>query len=84
VVVVRVPIAESAEMPSIAGDFTAWESVAMRRAEGVWEASFELTPGVYHYSFVRPDGSWFLPQSVKNRVDDGFGGTNAVLVVAAP
>jgi hypothetical protein len=84
VVVVRVPIAESAEMPSIAGDFTAWESVPMRRAEGVWEASFELAPGVYHYSFVRPDGSWFLPESVTNRVDDGFGGTNAVLVVAAP
>lgn len=81
-VVLRVPIDESGEVPSVAGDFTEWETVPMRRGTGGWEATFELSPGVYHYSFVRPDGTWFLPTSIENRVDDGFGGTNAVLVVA--
>ncbi len=45
--------------------------------------SFELAPGVYHFSFQLSDGSWFLPDSVRNRVEDGFGGVNGVLVVVA-
>ena len=69
--------------PSIAGDFTDWEPVPMRRNGDQWEASFDLEPGVYHYSFVRSDGSWFLPDTIRNRVDDGFGGMNAVLVVGS-
>jgi 1,4-alpha-glucan branching enzyme len=72
------------EAPSVAGDFTDWSSVRMTRVDGEWEASFQLAPGVYHYSFQRADGSWFLPDSVQNRVDDGFGGANGVLVVTEP
>lgn len=68
---------------SVAGDFTGWKAVPMRRRDGAWEASFDLAPGVYRYSFRLPDGSWFLPDSVRNRVDDGFGGVNGVLVVVA-
>ena len=80
-VVIRISREESAGPVSIAGDFTQWEPVAMEVREGAWEARFDLAPGVYHYSFRRADGSWFLPDSVQNRVDDGFGGVNGVLVV---
>jgi hypothetical protein len=82
-VTLRIPLAEASEPPSIAGDFTGWKAVPMQRRGGQWEASFDLAPGVYHYAFVRADGSWFLPPSVPNQVDDGFGGKNAVLVVGS-
>lgn len=72
---------EAEGTPSVAGDFTDWQAVPMRRVGDRWEATFQLEPGVYHYSFVAADGSWFLPAGVPNRVDDGFGGTNAILVV---
>ena len=81
-VALRIPVTE-ATAPSVAGDFTDWKPVPMRRVGDQWEASFDLGPGVYHYSFVREDGSWFLPDTVLNRVDDGFGGVNAVLVVGS-
>lgn len=83
-VVISVPREEAAGPLAIAGDFTDWEPVPMEAAEEGWEARFELPPGVYHYSFRRPDGTWFLPDSVRNRVDDGFGGMNGVLVVVGP
>ena len=42
----------------------------------------ELAPGVYHYAFVAEDGTWFVPESVPGRQDDGMGGHTAVLVVS--
>jgi hypothetical protein len=81
-VALRIPVTEDAA-PSIAGDFTDWQPVPMRRNGDQWEASFDLEPGIYHYSFVHEDGSWFLPETIRNRVDDGFGGVNAVLVVGS-
>jgi hypothetical protein len=84
IILLRLPSSESIEAPSVAGDFTGWEAVPMQLSDGAWEVRFDLAPGIYHYSFRRADGSWFLPESVTNRVDDGFGGVNAVLVVVAP
>ena len=82
-VVLQVPFDEAPDGAiSIAGDFTGWESMPMRRGASGWEVRLELPPGRYHFSFQRQDGSWFLPASVRNRVDDGFGGTNGVLIVA--
>jgi hypothetical protein len=83
-VILRIPLDESSEPIAVAGDFTDWEPVVMEARDGAWEARFVLSPGIYHYSFRRADGSWFLPDSVANRVDDGFGGVNAVLVVVEP
>lgn len=80
-VTIRLPVREASQAPSLAGDFNGWRPAPMRRAGGFWEARLSLAPGVYHYSFVRPDGSWFVPESIPNRDDDGFGGVNAVLVV---
>lgn len=80
-VAVRLPVRDSRQAPSLAGDFNGWRPVRMKRAGDFWEVRISLAPGVYHYSFVRPDGSWFVPESIPNRDDDGFGGVNAVLVV---
>lgn len=83
-VVFRIPASASSEPPVVAGDFNQWTPVPMRREGDEWVVVLPIAPGVYQYSFRRPDGSWFVPESVPHRVDDGFGGTNAVLVVPSP
>lgn len=79
---IRLALDEADHAPAVAGDFNGWTPVPMRRQGDAWVVSLALQPGVYQYSFQRQDGSWFVPASVPNRVDDGFGGQNAVLVVA--
>lgn len=80
---IRVPLDEAGSAPAVAGDFNDWKPAPMRRNGDHWEIELALNPGVYHYSVRRADGSWFVPESVANRVDDGFGGKNAVLIVPA-
>jgi hypothetical protein len=69
-------------VPSIAGDFTGWKPVPMRRDGTRWTYTATLAPGVYHYAFVAGDGTWFVPESVPGRHKDGMGGYVAVLVVS--
>ena len=68
--------------PSIAGDFTGWKPVPMQRDGSRWTFTVKLEPGTYHYAFVGEDGTWFVPESVPGRQDDGMGGHVAVLVVS--
>ncbi|MEX2572486.1 MAG: glycogen-binding domain-containing protein [Gemmatimonadota bacterium] len=75
-----VPLDLAGDAPSIAGDFTDWEPRPMRREGGAWVIQLALEPGLHHYAFIRPDGSWFVPEWLPS-VDDGFGGTSAVIVV---
>ena len=81
--VIRIAARDAAGAPSIAGDFTGWKPVPMRRQGDRWIWEARLEPGVYHYAFVAADGQWFVPKSVKGRQDDGMGGETAVLVVAS-
>ncbi len=81
--VIRIAARDAAGTPSIAGDFTGWKPVPMRREGGHWTWEAPLQPGVYHYAFVAADGKWFVPKSVKGRQDDGMGGETAVLVVTS-
>jgi hypothetical protein len=69
--------------PSIAGDFTGWKPVPMTHEGGRWVWRGALAPGSYHYAFVAADGTWFVPESVPGRRDDGMGGHVAVLVVSS-
>lgn len=78
---ISLPVSESREQPSIAGDFNGWKPVPMQKSGNAWVHTVALEPGVYNYSFVRPDGTWFVPESVAGRRDDGMGGHVAVLVV---
>lgn len=82
-VTLAVPLGEAEAAPSVAGDFNGWEPVPLRRVGDRWEITLPIPPGVYKYAFQRADGSWFVPASIPNREDDGFGGVNAVLVVSA-
>lgn len=80
-VVFRIPASASETAPFVAGDFNQWTPVAMRLVDGDWVARMRLEPGIHHYAFRDAEGHWFVPESVPNRVDDGFGGTNAIMVV---
>jgi hypothetical protein len=80
--VIGIPARSAKGVPSIAGDFTGWKPVPMRREGSRWVYSTRLAPGVYHYAFVAEDGTWFVPESVPGRQDDGMGGIVAVLVVS--
>jgi hypothetical protein len=80
--VIAIPARFTRGAPSIAGDFTGWKPVPMERAGSRWTYTAKLVPGVYHYAFVAEDGTWFVPESVPGRQDDGMGGQVAVLVVS--
>lgn len=79
---IALPARAARGAPSIAGDFTGWKPVPMQRDGSRWTYAAELAPGVYHYAFVAEDGTWFVPDGVAGRQDDGMGGQVAVLVVS--
>lgn len=80
---VRIPARSGAPAPAIGGDFSEWQPIPMRRDGNEWAVTLSLDPGVYRYAFQRADGGWFVPDSVAGKVDDGFGGEVATLVVSA-
>jgi len=80
VAVFRLPRSEHPQPPVLVGDFSRWQPVAMRAEGEWWRASVPLPPGVHHYAFRTATGAIVVPPGAPT-VDDGFGGTSAVLVV---
>lgn len=65
---------------ALAGDFTGWEPMAMERSDGGWLARVVLAPGVHHFGFI-VDGEWTLPANAPGVVEDGWGRSNASVVI---
>jgi hypothetical protein len=80
-VTLRVPASAAAGPISVAGEFSDWEPVPMHRAGGAWQIELALTAGAYRYSFIDGNGRWFVPAATPGRMEDGFGGYVALLVV---
>ncbi|MBW3571263.1 MAG: glycogen-binding domain-containing protein [Gemmatimonadetes bacterium] len=78
--VFRLPLAAHAQPPAVIGDFSDWQPVAMSPEGQEWVARVRVGPGAHHYAFRLADGSVMVPEGVPS-VDDGFGGSSAVLVV---
>ena len=81
---IRLPqdlVQDAAGTPSVAGEFSSWQPVAMTRAGSEWVLDLPLETGVYRFSFVSSAGAWFVPDRYPGRIDDGFGGWVALLVV---
>jgi hypothetical protein len=78
---IELPLSDAGDQPAIAGDFNGWKPAPMQRSDDAWTYTVALEPGVYNYAFVRSDGTWFVPESVPGRREDGMGGHVAVLVV---
>lgn len=69
---------------SLAGTFNGWEAgqLSLRRAaDGTWEATIPLPVGEHRYQFVLDGQRWVPDPAAQSQVDDGFGGTNSVIVV---
>jgi hypothetical protein len=80
VAVFRLPRSEHPQAPALVGDFSGWRPVAMKAEGEWWTASVSLPTGVHHYAFRTAAGAIVVPPGAPT-VDDGFGGTSAVLVV---
>lgn len=75
--------APGASSVTLAGDFTEWEEVPLRRGDGAWSATLRVEPGVYRYAF-RVDGAWHVPEGTPGRTTDEWGNPVATLVVPGP
>ena len=69
---------------SVAGSFNGWRVGALvmsRDANGNWNATVALPVGEHRYQFVVNGNRWVPDPTAHAEVDDGFGGTNSVIVV---
>ncbi len=83
-VVLEVPVALAPSGLAVAGEFSDWRPLPLRRVGGSWQLALDLKPGVYRYAYVREDGSWFVPEDAPGRQPDGMGGHVALLIVGEP
>jgi len=69
---------------AIAGDFTEWRPVAMRRKRsGLYVAVFALRPGRYEYKFLI-DGQWHTDAENDRWAVNPYGTLNSVTIVQQP
>jgi hypothetical protein len=75
-----------ADAVSLSGTMTGWAPVALHREDGRFATALAVPPGRHEYRLEVSVGSTrtlVLPEGAE-RVDDGFGGENAVLRVGEP
>jgi len=82
---------------SLRGSFNSWGETPMKQnPDGSWSVTLDLDPGEYAYKFFI-NGQWpkdmcndetfgrpMVDPKADGCIDDGFGGQNAVRIVAAP
>ena len=49
--------------------------------DGIWSIIKSLSPGRYEYKFVIDRNTWVEDPNALDRMDDGYGGVNSVLIV---
>ena len=76
--------ARGATSIELIGDFTGWRPLALERAaDGGWEITLELAPGVYRMNLRVDGGAWGVPPGLPAITDD-FGGAVGVLRIGPP
>jgi 1,4-alpha-glucan branching enzyme len=85
--------APAAQRVNLAGEFNDWGGTLIgpfdptidpmsKNEKGLWQIVIPLKPGRYEYKFVLDGGVvWKHDPNNAERVDDGFGGYNSVLVI---
>jgi len=76
--------APGARTVALAGSFNAWDPAALpmlRAADGTWTLTIALPVGEHSYQFVVDGARWQPDPTAHAQVEDGFGGTNSVIVV---
>lgn len=67
----------------LVGSFNMWricDTPLVRAADGTWTTAIELPRGRHEYMFV-VDGAWVTDPAARQKVDDGFGRRNGVLIL---
>ena len=77
--IVRVAAGESQHV-EVAGSFSGWEAVPLRRTNDGWEARIALGSGRHMVAVRIDDGPWRSPGNLA-KVRDEFGGTSGLIVV---
>ncbi len=76
--------APEATRVSVVGTFNEWDPLAHPLQgpdrEGVWSVRLPLPPGRYRYMFVLDGVRWVTDPSAVASEEDGFGGSNSLLV----
>lgn len=78
---ITVPAAGVAGPLHVAGEFSGWKLVPMRRVGGEWVLELSLPSGAYRYAVRDANGRWFVPETAYRR-PDGMGGEVALIIVA--
>jgi hypothetical protein len=67
----------------IAGSFTEWKSLPMKKmgTTGYWEITLDLQEGEHRYNYILESGVQIPDPSVLARERDDFGGENSILDV---
>ena len=83
-VLVRFVFADgSAESVAVAGDFSHWEPIPLRRRDSdggaLWTAVVAVPRGEHRYMFVLDGERWVTDPLATAARDDGFGNRNAIL-----
>lgn len=77
-------IAPEAQQVAIAGSFSEWQPEALpliKENGGLWSITLALPLGEHQYQFVIDGERWVPDPRAHAQVDDGFGGTNSVVIV---
>ena len=77
--VIYLPNAETVE---IAGTFTRWDRVPLRRlgSSGYWEINMDLIPGEHRFSYIVGGDRSIADPTIATREKDDFGGINSVII----
>jgi 1,4-alpha-glucan branching enzyme len=72
---------------AVAGSFNNWSTSATAMSDadgdGVWTSDVKLPVGTHQYKFVVNGSDWVMDPTNPKKADDGLGGENSVIVVAA-
>jgi hypothetical protein len=77
-------IAPEAQQVAIAGSFSEWQPDVLplvKENGGLWSITLALPLGEHQYQFVIDGDRWVPDPRAHAQVDDGFGGTNSVVIV---
>ena len=73
---------QNAQSVYLAGSMNDWDTSAtpmQKEEDGVWRVLLDLDFGSYSYKFF-VDGNWQLDQDNPDIEDDGYGGSNSIII----
>jgi len=73
----RFSISATGKMVAVAGDFSNWQPIRMKKSGASYSVEVKLPKGSHQYKFI-VDGRWMEDPDNNIRVSDPFGGMNSV------